>query len=75
MDKIFTIYMLTYVEKYDPAVVKRKMSKKKVCLYDNGFATALRPTDSEDRGKLLENLVFNAIRQTTENVFFPEKWS
>jgi predicted AAA+ superfamily ATPase len=28
-DKIFSIYMVTYIEKFDPAVVKREMSNKK----------------------------------------------
>ena len=70
MDQIFSIYMVTYVEKYDPAVVKREMSNKKVYLYDNGIASAIRYIFSEDRGKLLENLVFTGIRNTTEAIFF-----
>ena len=70
MDQIFSIYMVTYVEKYDPAVVKREMSNKKIYLYDNGIASAIRYTFSEDRGKLLENLVFTGIRNATEAIFF-----
>ncbi len=38
VDQIFSIYMLAYVEKHDPSVTKREMSKKKIYLYDNGFA-------------------------------------
>jgi len=70
IDRIFSIYMVTYVEKYSPAVVKREMSNKKIYLYDNGIASAIRYAFSEDRGKFLENLVFSAIRNTTEAVFF-----
>jgi len=70
MDQIFSIYMVTYVEKYDPAVVKREMSNKKVYLYDNGIASGIRYTFSEDRGKLLENMVFTGIRNTTDAIFF-----
>ncbi|MBC2704256.1 ATP-binding protein [Desulfobacula sp.] len=70
MDRIFSVYMVTYVEKYDPAVVKREMSNKKIYLYDNGIASAIRYAFSEDRGKFLENLVFTGIRSTTEAVFF-----
>jgi len=62
--------MLTYVEKYDPTLVKREMSNKKIYLYDNGFASAIQYAFSEDRGKHLENLVFAAIRSTTEEIFF-----
>ncbi|MBC8440833.1 MAG: ATP-binding protein [Deltaproteobacteria bacterium] len=70
MDRIFSVYMVTYVEKYDPAVVKREMSNKKIYLYDNGIASAIRYAFSEDRGKFLENIIFTGIRSTTEAVFF-----
>jgi len=70
IDQIFSIYMITYVEKYDLAVVKREMSNKKVYLYDNGLASAISFTFSEDRGKLLENLVFTSLRRSTEAIFF-----
>lgn len=70
MDQIFSVYMVTYVEKYDPAVVKREMSNKKIYLYDNGIASGIRHTFSEDRGKLLENLIFTEIRNATEAIFF-----
>jgi uncharacterized protein len=70
MDRIFSIYMVTYVEKFDPAVVKREMSNKKIYLYDNGIASAIRYAFSEDRGKFLENMVFIGIRNTTESIFF-----
>ncbi len=70
MDQIFSIYMVTYVEKYAPAVLKREMSNKKIYLYDNGIASAIRYAFSEDRGKRLENLVFTGIRRGTESIFF-----
>jgi uncharacterized protein len=70
MDQIFSIYMVTYVEKYDPAVVKREMSNKKIYLYDNGIASAVLYAFSEDRGKFLENLIFTGIRNSTEAIFF-----
>ncbi|MBV5268353.1 MAG: ATP-binding protein, partial [Burkholderiaceae bacterium] len=41
MEEIFAIYMLASIERYDPAVIKREMSNKKVYLYDNGFAAAM----------------------------------
>jgi len=70
MDEIFAIYMLSRVEKYDPSVIKREMSNKKVYLYDNGFATAMHYAFAEDRGKLLENLVFRHMREQTEDIYF-----
>lgn len=70
MDAIFSIYMVASIERYDPAVVRREMTNKKVFLYDNGFATAMRFSFSEDRGKHLENLVFRHLREQTEEIFF-----
>ncbi len=70
MEEIFSIYMLARVEKFEPSVVKREMSNKKVYLHDNGFASAIHGSFFEDRGKLLENLVFTHLRGRTENIHF-----
>ena len=70
MEDIFAIYMLANVERYDPAVVRREMSNKKVYLYDNGFAAALHYSFSEDIGKRLENFVFRHLREQTEDIYF-----
>ncbi len=70
IEQIFSIYMVTAVEKYDPSLVRREMSNRKIYLYDNGFASATRFSFSEDRGPLLENLVFTKLRQDAEEIHF-----
>lgn len=70
MEEIFAIYMLASIERYDPAVIRREMSNKKVYLYDNGFAAAMHYSFAEDRGKCLENVVFRHLRAQTEDIFF-----
>jgi len=70
MDEVFAIYLLARIERYAPAVIKREMSNKKVYLYDNGLATALHFSFAEDRGRLLENLVFRRLREMTPDVYF-----
>ncbi len=70
MDAIFSVYMLAQVEKYDPSVIKREMSNKKIYLYDHGFASVTQYTFSEDRGKLLENLVFTHLRRKSGEIYF-----
>ncbi len=70
MDEVFDIYMLARVERYDPWVIRREMSNKKAYLYDNGLANALHYSFAEDRGKLLENLVFRHLRETTHEIYF-----
>lgn len=70
MDEVFAIYMLARVERYDPSVVRREMSNRKVYLYDNGLASALHFSFAEDRGKLLENMVFRHLREKTHEIYF-----
>lgn len=70
MDQVFDIYMLAKVERYDPSVIKREMSNKKIYLFDNGLATALNSSLSEDRGKLLENVVYRHLREKTLEIYF-----
>ena len=73
VDQIFSIYMLAYVEKHDPSVTKREMSNKKIYLFDNGFAAVTQYFFFEDRGKLLENLVFVHLRAQTKEIYFLKK--
>jgi predicted AAA+ superfamily ATPase len=70
IEQIFSIYMVTAVEKHDPSLVRREMSNRKIYLYDNGFASATRFSFSEDRGQLLENLVFTKLRKEAEDIHF-----
>lgn len=70
IEQILSVYMVASVEKYDPAVVKREMSNRKVYLYDNGFASITQYAFFEDRGKLLENLVFAQLRRQGNDIYF-----
>ena len=70
VEQIFSIYILAPVEKYNPSIVKREMSNKKVYLYDNGLVSITKDAAIEERGKLLENLVFSQLRRHTEALYF-----
>ena len=70
IEQIFSVYMVTAVEKYDPSLARREMSNRKIYLYDNGFASATRFSFSEDRGQLLENLVFIKLRKGAKDIHF-----
>ncbi len=69
-DQIFSVYMLALVEKYDPSIIKREMSNRKVYLYDTGLAAVTQYSLFHDKGKLLENVVFTQLRKKAEDVFF-----
>ncbi len=64
------MYMLARMERYDPSGVRPEMSNKKIFLYDNGLVTALHFSFSEDRGKLLKNLVYRHLREKTQEIYF-----
>jgi len=68
MEQILSVYMLTIVEKYDQSVVKREMSNRKIYLYDTGMTAVTRL--SEDRGKILENIIFIHLLNMNARVFF-----
>ncbi|MEA3543878.1 MAG: ATP-binding protein [Thermodesulfobacteriota bacterium] len=70
IEHILSVYMVASVEKYDPAVVRREMSNRKVYLYDNGFASITQYAFFEDRGKLFENLVFVQLRRQGHEIYF-----
>jgi len=68
MEQIMSVYMVAVVEKYDQSVVKREMSNRKIYLYDTGLTSVTRL--SEDRGKILENIVFVHLLRINARVFF-----
>jgi len=75
VEQIFSVYLLANVEKYDPSVTRREMSNKKVYLFDNGLISANQFISNQDRGKLLENMIFNHLRRETEDIFFSKnRW-
>jgi hypothetical protein len=70
IDQILSIYMLTVIEKYDRSVVKREMSNRKIYLYDTGLTSVTTTSLTEDRGKILENIIFSHLLQMDVQVFF-----
>lgn len=57
------IYLLFSLPKYDPSLVKENSSDKKYYCIDNGLRNALLVPKTEDRGALLENIVFLHLRR------------
>lgn len=69
-DAVFSVFVVASVEKYDPSVVRREMSSKKVYAFDSGMVSAVHFSTSGDRGKYLENFVFAHLRRLTPDIFF-----
>lgn len=52
------VYLYKRISRFDPSLIKRENTDKKCYFIDNGMLRALGSSFSENRGKLLENLVF-----------------
>ncbi len=70
MEYLIDNYIIGIVEKYEPSVIKQELSNKKVYLYDNGLFTANSILIEENKGKLLENLIFIELYRRNKKVFF-----
>ena len=55
---------------YDYSVKRQQIAAKKIYCIDTGLVTRVGFGFSPNIGKLLENLVFLAIRRTTQNIYY-----
>lgn len=63
-------YLLFELYKYDYSLKKQYVSNKKVYVVDNGIRNIVSFYFSEDRGKLLENLVFVELKRRSKEIYF-----
>jgi len=63
-------YMLFTVPKFDYSIKKQIVNQKKVYSIDNGFSGVNSGSFSEDKGKMLENMVFLALRKKYKEIFY-----
>ena len=63
-------YMLSLVPKYDVSVKKQLHNPKKVYGVDLGLMRQLSFQHSEDQGRLLENLVFLALKRQAKTIYY-----
>ncbi len=63
-------YLFYYLPKFDYSVKKQIMNPKKVYAIDPGFVNRLGFRFSENRGRLLENVVFNELLRRGKEVYY-----
>ncbi len=63
-------YMLFTIPRFDYSLKKMLVSPKKVYAIDNGFVTKNSASFFDDRGRLLENLVFINLRKKGKEIFY-----
>lgn len=63
-------YLVFELYKYDYSLKKQYTSDKKMYVIDNGMRNAVAFNFSEDRGRLLENLVFLELKRKGDEMYF-----
>ncbi len=63
-------YLVFELFKYDYSLKKQYISDKKIYIIDNGMRNIVAFSFSEDKGRLLENLVFIELKRRGEEVYF-----
>lgn len=65
-------YFGAAINKFDYSFKKQIINDKKFYVIDNGFIDTLSRTFSKDKGKLLENLVFNNLNMDNDIAYFAD---
>lgn len=68
-DMAETIFMTLVLKKYSPSIINQELTERKVYAIDNGLLNAVTYRFSEDRGKLMEHVVFQELIRRDQNVF------
>ncbi len=63
-------YLLFMVPRFDYSLKKQAWHPKKIYCVDNGLAIANSLSFSGDHGRMLENLVFNALRRYYREIYY-----
>lgn len=70
VDYLENSWLLFTLNVYDYSVKRQQIAAKKVYAIDTGMATTIGFAFSANTGKLLENLVFLALRRKTSEVYY-----
>ena len=70
LDYSLDCFLLFLLNPYEPSIVKQQMKIKKVYAIDTGLVNAITYRFSEDKGKLLENIIFLQIIREENPVFY-----
>ena len=66
-------YLLFQVNKYDFSLKKQLMNPKKIYFIDNALVTKIGFLFSEEKGRLLENLIFIELKRNNYDIYYHSK--
>lgn len=72
VDFLSEAYLLFTVNKYDPSIKKQIVNDRKVYAIDQGIINAVAFQFSQNLGRLIENIVFIAMKRKYANLYYFE---
>lgn len=63
-------YLLFTINKFDYSIRKQQVNPKKIYSIDNGLSTTNSVTFTDDKGRMLENAVFQHLRRKFKEIFY-----
>lgn len=63
-------YLFYYLKKFDYSIKKQQMNPKKVYVIDSAFSNRLGFRFSENKGRILENIVFIELLRRKKNIYY-----
>ena len=70
LDAFENSFLFFFVNKFDSSIKKQIQNPRKVYCIDNGFSVSLGFRMSEDKGKLLENVVAIELKRREKEIFY-----
>lgn len=70
LDAFEKAFLFFFISKFDFSVKKQIQNPRKIYSIDNGFVTQVGLRFSEDKGRVLENLVFIELKRNENDIFY-----
>lgn len=70
LDYLSQSYLFYYLKRFDYSVKKQIMNSRKVYTIDTGFANKISFAFTENKGRLLENMVLNELLRRGKEVYY-----
>lgn len=70
LDYYSQTYLFFYLKKFDFSIKKQILNPKKVYVIDQAFATRIGFNFSENKGRILENIVFLELKRRNKEIYY-----
>ncbi|MBU0460313.1 MAG: DUF4143 domain-containing protein [Nanoarchaeota archaeon] len=70
IDSFEKAFLFFFIHKFDFSLRKQLQNPRKVYCIDNGFTTKVGFRFSDDKGRLLENLVFTELKRRGKEIYY-----